>query len=239
MQIEQTEVEIATPGGRMPAVLTTPDGPAPRPAVLLLMEAFGVTPHIREVAARIAREGYAVLVPDLYYRELPNNKFGYREVEQAMAMMYRLDFGEPMKEDIGAALAYLKSLPDVRPNRIGVTGFCLGGGLAFFTACRLSAEIAAAAPFYGMVLDEWIEAVKDVTVPVHLFFGGADPFIPPERVRQVESRFRELGKEYTLKVYPEANHGFFCNERSTYNRAAAEDAWRELTGFFRKHLQDG
>lgn len=237
VQIKQTEVMISTLDGQMPAFLCTPTESSRKPAVLLLMEAFGLTPHIRDVAVRIAKEGYVVLTPDLYYRELPNNKFGYDEVEQGMAMMYRLDFGKPMEEDIRAALAYVKSQSDVYPERVGVTGFCLGGGLTFLTACKLSNEIAAAAPFYGMVLDEWIDAVTNITVPVYLFFGGADPFIPIERIRQIESRFKELSKEYTMKVYSDADHGFFCHERSSYNRLAAEDSWQELTQFLHKHLQ--
>jgi len=237
MSITQTEVLISTLHGQMPAVLMSPIQPGDKPAVLLLMEAFGVTPHIRDVAARIAKEGYEVLIPDLYYRELPNNKFGYHEVEQAMAMMGRLDFGQPMENDIRAALLYLKSLPNVAQHRLGVTGFCLGGGLTFFTACKFSNQIAAAAPFYGMVLDEWIEAVKEITVPVYLFFGSMDHFIPSDRIQQINTRFQELNKDYTLKVYPNAGHGFFCHERSDYNRTAAEDAWGELTQFFKKHLK--
>lgn len=235
MQIEQLEVMVVTQDGQMSAFLCTPVGLERVPAVLLLMEAFGLTSHIQDVAARIAKEGYVVLVPDLYYREL-NNKFGYDEVEQAMAMMWRLDFGKPMEADLQAALGYLKTRSHVNPDRIGVSGFCLGGGLTFLTACKFSAEIAAAAVFYGMVLDEWITAVENVTVPVYLFFGGADPFISRDRIHQIASRFQNLGKEYTLKVYPNAEHRFFCNECSSYNRLAAEDAWRELMQFFRKHL---
>ncbi|MBD2202711.1 dienelactone hydrolase family protein [Calothrix sp. FACHB-1219] len=238
MQIEQTEVIIPTPTGEMPAWFCTHAEGKRQPAVILLMEAFGLTSHIRDIAMRIAKEGYVVLAPDLYYRELPNNKFAYDEVESAMAMMYRLDFGKPMKEDIQAALTYVKSLADVYPDKVGMTGFCLGGGLSFFTACYLSSEIAAAAPFYGMVLDEWLVEAKNITVPIYLFFGGVDPFIPSDRIQQVESRLQELGKEYSIKVYPDADHGFFCNERYSYNPVAAEDAWRELTGFFRKHLQE-
>lgn len=169
MQIKQHEVLLSTPDGQMPAVLFVPNGTEPKPAVLLLMEAFGLTPHIHDIASRIAHEGYVVLAPDLYYRELPHNKFGYDEVERAKAMMWRLDFGLPMENDLKAALMYLKTLSSVYPDRIGVTGFCLGGGLAFLTACRFSSEIAAAAPFYGVVLDEWIDAVKDITVPMYLF----------------------------------------------------------------------
>jgi carboxymethylenebutenolidase len=237
MPIEQTEVRISTPDGEMPAVLFTHPEGEQKPAILLLMEAFGLTSHIQDVASRIASAGYVVLVPDLYYRELPDNKFGYDEVEQAMAIMWRLNFGKPMEEDIGSALAYLKSRSNVDSDRVGVTGFCLGGGLTFFAACKFSAEIAAAAPFYGVVLDEWIEAAQNIAVPIYLFFGGVDPFIPLDRIQQIESRFKELEKDYTLKIYPDANHGFFCNERSSYQQAAAEDSWCELTRFFHKHLR--
>jgi carboxymethylenebutenolidase len=236
MTISQTEVTIPTAGGQMPACLFVPSETARKPAVLLLMEAFGLTSHIRDVATRIASEGYVVLAPDLYYRNLPHNKFGYDEVEQAMAMMWSLDFGKPMENDIRSALDYIKSQPEVNPDRVGVTGFCLGGGLTFFAACKFSNEIAAAAPFYGMVLDEWIEKVTDITVPVCLFFGGADPFIGRDRIHQIESRFQELGKAYKLKLYPDANHGFFCNERSSYHPTAAADAWDELLQFFARHL---
>lgn len=239
MQIEQIEVAISTTDGQMPAFLAKPAEGDRLPAILLLMEAFGLTSHIREIAIRLANEGYVVLTPDLYYRELPHNKFGYDEVEQAMAMMWNLDFGQPMEADIGAALNYLKSCSQVHPDRIGVTGFCLGGGLTFFTACKFSGAIAAAAPFYGMVLDEWVDAIPNITVPMYLFFGGIDPFIPLERIHQIESRFEELGKEYTLKIYPEADHGFFCPERSSYNRVATEDSWKKLTQFLQKYLLPG
>ncbi|MDY6783119.1 MAG: dienelactone hydrolase family protein [Cyanobacteriota bacterium] len=238
MTIQQTEIAIATPDGQMPAFLCAPvDGDRGKPAILLLMEAFGLTQHIRDVAFRLAGEGYIVLAPDLYYRDLPNNKFGYDEVEQARAMMYRLDFGRGMEADLRAAIASLKSQPGVESDRVGVTGFCLGGGLTFFAACALSDEIAAAAAFYGIVLDEWIEAVKEIAVPIYLFFGGNDPFIGRDRIQQIEGRFQELNKPYQLKIYPDADHGFFCHERSSYNRTAAEDAWRELMQFFGQYLK--
>jgi carboxymethylenebutenolidase len=231
------QVSIATPDGQMPAVLYEPDRSRPQPAIFLLMEAFGVTSHIQDIANRIAQQGYVVLTPDLYYRESAKHTFGYDEVEHAMATMWRLDFGAPIEADLNASLVFLKSYPTVDPTRVGVTGFCLGGGLTFLTACKFATEIAAAAPFYGMVLDEWIDAVNAITVPIYLFFGGADPFIPRDRIEQIEARFKELGKDYSLKLYPDAGHGFFCHERSSYNRAAAEDSWRELTQFFRHHLQ--
>jgi carboxymethylenebutenolidase len=239
MKLEQTEILISTPDGEMPAVLVTPTQPGSKPAVLLLMEVFGVTPHIRDVAARIADEGYVVLVPDFYYRELPNtNKFGYDEVESARAMTLRLDLKATV-EDIAAAIAHLKSRLDVNPDRVGVTGFCLGGGLAFLTACKLP-DIAVAASFYGFYgipVEQWLEMMPALTAPIYFFLGETDPFIPLDIVSQIETRLQSLGKTYSLKIYPDATHGFFCNERSDYNPVAAEDAWHELTQFFDRHLR--
>ena len=222
----------------MPAFLGLPAGNSPKPAVIVLMEAFGLTQHIKDVATRIANEGYLAIAPDLYYRELPNNKFGYDEVESAKLMMCRLDFSKILAEDIKATLDYLKSRVDVYSDRIGVTGFCFGGSMTFYTATRFSDEIAVAAPFYSVVLDEWLEAVTDITIPVYLFFGDADPFILSDRVKQIDSRFQELGKNYRLKIYENADHGFFCHERSSYNQLAAEDSWHELTAFLKKHLKN-
>ncbi|MGF1568471.1 MAG: dienelactone hydrolase family protein [Nodosilinea sp.] len=237
MDVQSTDIILLTPAGAMPAFWCRPTEAGQLPAVLLLMEAFGLTNHIRKVARRLAKAGYGVLAPDLYYREGANITFGYDQVDAAMATMGRLNLGQPIEDDLKAAIAHLKSRSEVDPDYIGVTGFCLGGGLTFLTACRFSADIAAAAPFYGMVLDEWIEAVKDITVPMMLVFGGQDPFIGRDRVQQIEQRFRELNRVYTLKLYPEADHGFFCDERSSYHPAAAEDAWQALTGFFQTWLR--
>ncbi|MEM9509054.1 MAG: dienelactone hydrolase family protein [Cyanobacteria bacterium P01_E01_bin.35] len=237
MQIEQKEIIIATPDGEMPAFLCVPNKKnSLKSAIVVLMEAFGLTEHIKEVAARIASEGYLTITPDLYYRQLPNNKFGYDEVELGKSVLHSLDFDKTVEEDIKAALDYLKSRVDV--DRIGVTGFCFGGSMAFYTATKFSAEISAVAPFYAVVLDEWLEAVKNITIPVYLFFGDSDPFIPKDRIEQIESRLRKLGKNYNLKVYENADHGFFCHERSSYNQEAAENSWRELKEFFKQYLEN-
>lgn len=233
--IEVWEVTITTNDGLMPAVLSQPASPGPRPAVLLLMEAFGVNQHLRAVAVRLAQQGYSVLTPNLYYRTRPSPPFSYDELDAAMATMYALDFGAPMATDLAAALAYLKAQPAVDPARVGVTGFCLGGGLTFMAACKLPG-IAAAACFYGMVLDEWIEAIGAIAAPLRLFFGGLDPFIPRARIEHIEARLQALGKDYQLTIYEQATHGFFCDQRSSYHPAAAAASWTALLQFFEQHL---
>lgn len=236
VETELSRVSVPAVDGVMPAVLCRPRQGGSHAGVLVLMEAFGLTPHIEDVTMRIAREGYVAMAPDLYYRDLPNNKFGYDQVNEGVMMMLRLDTSKVV-DDIRTALRFLKSTGGVQPGKIGVTGFCMGGGFTFLTACELSAEIAAVAPFYGMVQDEWIQAVQRISVPVYLFFGGADPFISPARVEEIEGRFRELRKDYRIKTYPGADHGFFCHERPSYNGPAAEDAWIELTRFLARHLR--
>lgn len=78
--------------------------------------------------------------------------------------------------------------------------------------------------------------MQDITVPAYLFFGGQDRFISGDRIQQIDDRFQEFGKDYVLKVYPDAGHGFFCDKRSDYNCSAAEDAWQKLIQFFQQHL---
>lgn len=239
MRTKDDETTIDTPDGPMSAFCAAPDAASsvPRPGVLLVMEAFGLTSHIRAVARRIAAEGYVVLAPDLYHREPGQRTFAYEEVDEAMQLMYRLDLAGGLERDLRAALAWLKARPGVRADRVGVTGFCLGGGVTFFCAVALSEEIAAAAGFYGMVPNEWLERVDAIGVPLLLFFGGLDPFIPLGRVAQIGQRLAEAGKDARIELYREADHGFFCDERDSYDAEAAADSWRQLTEFFARHLQ--
>lgn len=238
MDTTDTELVVDTPDGPMAAFCAAPAdaGERARPGVLLLMEAFGVTPHLRGVARRIAAEGCVVLAPDLYHREAGQRTFGYDEVEDAMQAMYRLDLADGLERDLRAALAWLKAQPGVRADRVGVTGFCLGGGVTFFCAATLSDEIAAAAGFYGMVPNEWLERADGIRVPLLLFFGGLDPWIPLGRVAQIKQRLDEAGTDARLELYREADHGFFCDERDSYDADAAADSWQKLTAFFARHL---
>lgn len=220
----------------MPAHLAEPQGPGPHPAVIVFMEAFGLTRHIEDVTDRIAGEGYVALAPDVYYRDLPNNKFGYDELGRAIQMMTKLDF-ERFVGDAAAALDFLAERDDVDARRIGVTGFCMGGNLAFRTACELPERVAAAVSFYGGGIDAIVDEAERLRAPLYLFFGGKDQFISAEQVRKIEQGLRRLGKQARSRTWPDADHGFFCDERESYHATAAEEAWRELLAFFATHLR--
>lgn len=229
--VQKTMVEIKTPDGAMPAHWLTPDGAGPFPGVIVLMEAFGLVKHIEEVAERLAGEGYAVLAPDLYYRQLPDNKTGYDELPKAIGLMQKVDDAKFI-EDMKAAFAFMDKSGKVRAHRIGVTGFCMGGRLTFLTACALPDQVAAAAPFYGGGIHNHLAQASGIKAPLLMFFADQDGFIPVAQVETIDAKLKELGKDYRIKRYADADHGFFCNHRASYNDAAARDAWGELKTFF-------
>ncbi len=245
MDISSETVAVRTPDGEMGALLARPAGPGPFPAVVVVMEAFGLTTHIKRVAERLAREGYVALAPDLYYRD-GGPIVPYQDVPEAIRLMSAL-WDEKVLEDIAAAIEFVKQQPGVRPGGVGMTGFCMGGRITFLTACR-NASVTAAAPFYGggigsvMAPGERtprapLEYADGLRAPLLLFFGGDDPFIPLEEVERIKGRLAALDKRAETIVYPGAPHGFFCEDRESYRAEAALDAWQRLLTFFDGHLR--
>jgi carboxymethylenebutenolidase len=235
MEIRTSHETLTTPDGAMPVYVAEPTTPGRRPAVIVIMEAFGLNAHIEDVTRRIAAEGYVALAPDIYWRSLPDNKVGYDELPKAIGLMQKVDDAKVV-QDLGCALDALAKRPNVNAAKIGATGFCMGGRLAFLVAAELPERIAAAAPFYGGGIASLLPKAEKIRAPLYLFFGERDDFIPPDQVKAIDAKLKELGKPYTLKTYTGAYHGFFCNDRVSYNATAAADAWKELLGFFRKHL---
>ncbi len=234
MQVQREKVTIDTPGGAMPAQLGRPAGAGPFPAVLVIQEAFGLNPHIEGVAARLAGEGYVALAPDLFHRGGPGRVAAYDDLPKALTLMGELN-DQAIIEDVDAAIGFLRRQPAVRGDRIGITGFCMGGRVSYLAACALPGKIAAAAPFYGGGIP--IDRTASLQAPVLAFFGEADPFIPMDQVRALEAEAKRLGKAVEVVTYPEAPHGFFCNERDSHRAEAAADSWKRLTAFFAEHLQ--
>ncbi len=237
-------VQIRTPDGEMDAFLATPNGEGPFPSILLVHEAFGLNDHIKDVTRRLAKAGVQGLAPNLFYRE-PGAAAAYDNLPEALRLMGSL-YDDKIVEDMAAAFAYLEGLPNARADRIGVMGFCMGGRVAFLTAC-LQPKIRAAVSLYGGGIGSVmnpsphtpkapLEYADKLQAPVLLLFGEDDPFIPQTEVEAIRQRLTELGKTGECVVYPGAQHGFFCDERASYHREAAEDAWERIGKFFQPHL---
>jgi carboxymethylenebutenolidase len=237
-EIRTSRVQIPAPDGAMPGHLAEPQGPGPFPAVLVLMEAFGLVPSIETVADRLAAEGYVALAPDLYYRDGADDTAAYDDLPRAMQLMGALlRRGDAYAADVAAAIDFLEARPAVARGRIGVTGFCMGGALCFGSACALPGRIAAAAPFYGGGITRLLPGADRIDCPLLLFFGERDTLIPLEQVREIENRLRELGKEFQIEVYRGADHGFFNPDRAaTFHPQAARDSWQKLLHFFGAQL---
>jgi len=237
-------VTVSTADGAMGAFLARPDGEGPFATIIVVHEAFGLNAHIKGIVERIAKVGCIAVAPDLYYR-VPNAVVGYDKLPEALRLMSSL-YDDKIIADMGALIAHLQALPEVRADRIGIIGFCMGGRVAFLTAC-CNPAVRAAVPFYGGGIARVMEAnehtpkapleyAETLQAPLLLLFGEDDPFIPLTEVEKIGARLTELGKTGECVVYPGAQHGFFCDERDSYHAEAAADAWERLGKFVEAHL---
>jgi carboxymethylenebutenolidase len=226
-------VQVAAADGTMPAFVAWPDAAGKLPAVIVVMEAFGLNDHIKDVARRIAAEGYVAIAPDMYYRE-KDSVVAYDQLPEAIRLMATLQ-DDKIVADVDAVIRHLGSEERVRADRIGITGFCMGGRISFLAACRCPG-LKASAPFYGGGIAGLLGQAAKLGCPALLFFGDRDDFIPNHEVEKIRATLSDLKKSAEVKVYPGAQHGFFCDARASYHPEAARDAWQRLLEFFAKHL---
>jgi len=240
MEIRTETVTLSAPDGPMPAHLCRPASGGPYPGVIVIQEAFGLNPHIKDVTERIAREGYVTAAPDLFYR-FGSPVVPYEDLPKAISYIQKLEDTKVMTE-VGAVIAHLKSLKDVRGDRIGITGFCMGGRVTFQAACQHPTEIKAAVSFYGGGIaadapNAPLNSAEKIRCPILCLFGETDPLIPLDQTKKVDETLKRLGKTFEVKVYKGAGHGFFCNERGSYHAESAKDAWEKTKTWFAKHLK--
>jgi len=230
MSVQGEMIEI----GGMPAYVARPTGNGPWPAVLVIMEAFGLNEHIKDVTRRVAGEGYVALAPDLYHRSGKGRVAGYDDLPKALELMGALK-DDQIVADVSGALGWLEKQPTAEAGRVGITGFCMGGRVSYLVACALPEKITASAPFYGGGIP--VDRTATLKAPVLAFFGDQDPFIPMDQVEKLRAEAKKLGKPVEIVVYPGAPHGFFCNERDSYRKDAAANAWERLKTFLAGHLK--
>ncbi len=238
--MKQLDVEVSVDGAALQASLALPDTDGPHAGVLVLHEIFGLNDDIRRIAARFAAEGYVALAPDLYSRSRPRALCVARTV-LAMLRGHGAALG-----DLDAAVGYLRARPEVRADRIGVAGFCMGGGFALLVA--LSSKLQVAAPYYGEVPGD-ANALAGIC-PVVGGFGAEDRIFAPQG-RRLERHLDVLGVPHDVRVYPGAGHSYMSQHephwydglakhgpmRVGYNQAAADDSWRRMLAFFSAHLE--
>lgn len=236
-EIKEERVQIQVRDGTsMGAYIARPAEPSekPRPGLLLLQEIFGVNSHIRSVAARLAREGYVVLAPDLFHRTNPGYEAGYDNIPASIgiAMTYSAEQSEP---DLVAALEKLASLEGVREGHLGAIGFCMGGTLSF--AANALAKLKCAVSYYGGgIATGKIHMTASLSGPMLFYWAGKDPFIPAEQRAAVTDAMTRANKTFVDVLFAQQSHGFFCDARSDYDAAAAGQSWELTRSFLRSYL---
>ena len=199
------------------------------PGVLVIQEWWGLVPHIKDVADRYAAAGFTALAPDLYHGESAS------EPDGAGKMMMALNLEQAAK-DLSGAIALLQQRTG--RDKVGVVGFCMGGGLALVTAALRPDAVAAAAPYYGVI--PWASAQPDLSkieAKVVGEYAELDGFANPEAVRALEASLRELGKDATLHIHAGADHAFFNDTRpEVYDADASAVAFARTVELFRSTL---
>jgi len=208
------------------------------PGVLIFIEAFGVNTHMRKVAERYARAGYAAIIPDIYHGKTVE----YGDMDTVLPIIKSLDEKRVMHESAQALDALTEAGVRSRPAAVG---FCLGGRLAFRAGLELGDRLSAVVAYYGGGIgpekDRFgrptlIGRAVELGVPTLFNYGGRDGSITPAEHGRIATALSEAGKRYVLSVYPDAGHGFDCNDRESYNEEASAEAWALTQQFLQRHM---
>jgi carboxymethylenebutenolidase len=242
------DVDIKTPEGTMDAKLFHPDGQGPWPAVILLVDAFGVRPVFEAMARRLAAEGYVVLLPNVFYREGHASRLelnGSFEDEAFRKRIYALIGGltpERLKIDAAAELDFLARHPLVKGPKVGVAGYCMSGGIAVRMAADFPERIGAAASSHGGRLatdapDSPHRLVGEVKG--ELYFGHADNdgSMPAEAIEKLEVALKEAGVKHQSELYAGARHGYAVEGMTAYHKETSEKHWSRLLDLFGRTLR--
>jgi carboxymethylenebutenolidase len=218
-------VEFKSNGGTCTGYLAGTSGPG----VIVIQEWWGLVPHITDIADRFAAEGFVALAPDMYHGEVTD------EPDMAGKLLMSMNLATAGKDLSGAV-----DLLQERTGRakVGVTGFCMGGGLALMAACLRPDEIAAAAPFYGGMRPDTVIEWDNLAAVVEGHYAATDRgTAAPEAVKELEATLRAKGKNATFHVYPGTQHAFFNDTRpEVYDAAVAKTAWDRTLALFRANL---
>jgi carboxymethylenebutenolidase len=195
--------------------------------IVVIQEIFGVNHHIRAVCDRLAARGYTAVAPAVFDRQQPDFECGYTpdEIANARKFVANPDWGAMMR-DVQAAIDELK-----KEGPVAIVGYCMGGTIAFLAACKLNGLSCAVAFYGGQIAKNVDEKPK---VPTQMHFGETDASIPMSDVEMIKQK---RGGDCEIFVYPGSGHGFNCEERGSYNEAAAMTARQRAGEFIAKHMK--
>jgi carboxymethylenebutenolidase len=210
-------------------ILYTPEGKGPFPAIIVIHEWWGLNDWVKEEASKLSDEGYVALAIDLYRGKVATTP------EEAHEMMRGVP-EDRAQRDLHAAYAFLEGQPDVKKNRIGAIGWCMGGGYSLDVALQ-EPDLAADVINYGHLATD-TATLKKINAPILGLFGAQDRGITPEDVKKFEAQLQQLGKKIDITIYPDAGHGFENpNNKDGYRPKDTADAWEKTVKFLAANLK--
>jgi len=243
-----SEVQIVTSDGICPSYVYRPSGNGPWPAVLVFMDGIGIRPAMFELAARLARHGYFVLLPDLFYRAGPYQAMDAKTVfsDPEQLKLLREKFFPHVSQakimaDTRAFLNYLASEPDVRAGGIGTTGYCMGGMMSLAAAGTYPEHIVAAASYHGSRLatdapDSPHLLASKIKASVYVAGAIEDASFPDDMKARLEAALSEAGVQHRIETYS-AKHGWVLSDTPTHDAAASERHWQTLLALLDESLR--
>jgi carboxymethylenebutenolidase len=230
-EVKTSTVTLKSGDEEVQAFLAEPDGKGPFPGVVVIQEWWGLNDWVKDQAKRLAGQGYVALAPDLYRGKVTDDPQIARQLLMGLP-------ADRAVRDLKAAFATLAGRDNVRKDKVGAIGWCMGGGYALQLALN-EPQLKACVICYGRVVTA-ADRVQPLTAAVLGVFGEEDRGIPVKGVRQFEEVAKQAGKDVTLKVYP-AGHGFMRekngdNPNPEYREGPAKEAWGEIERFFGKTL---
>ncbi|NMO53827.1 dienelactone hydrolase family protein [Actinoplanes sp. TBRC 11911] len=239
MHTTTTAVDIPTADGIADAYLVKPDGAGPFPGVLMFMDAYGLRPRLIAMAERIAERGYAVLMPNLFYRSsrspilTPEEMADGSVFGQKLMPMIRTLTPAKVVEDAGAYLGFLAAQDDVATGPRVITGYCMGGRNALRVIEAYPGSFAALGSFHaGTVVTDQPDSphlgVGSITGEVYFAHADHDRSMTPEEIATLEGALAAAGVRYTSEVYPDAPHGFTMSDTAAYQEAGEQRHWTNL-----------
>jgi carboxymethylenebutenolidase len=231
-------LRIPTRDGEMAAYRALPSGGRNLPIVLVVQEIFGLHEHIKDIARRLAKAGYLAVAPDLYARQGDVSKI--ENMDDIRPIVAKVPDAQVLSDLDAAADWAAKNGGDA--SKLGITGFCWGGRIVWLYAAH-SPRLKAGVAWYGKIEPPAsalqpkrpIDLAKEIKAPVLGLYGGADAGIPNEDVQRMRAALEAAGKPSEIHTYADAPHAFLADYRPSYRKGPAQDGWKRLLDWLRRH----
>jgi carboxymethylenebutenolidase len=238
--LETGEVKIPVSDGTIPAYRAMPEKGGPFPVILVVEEIFGVHEHIKDLCRRLAKVGYMAIAPELFSRQGDVSKL--TDISEIISKVVSKVPDAQVMSDLDATVAWAKKTGKADTAKLGITGFCWGGRVVWLYSAH-SKDLKAGVAWYGRLVGKAtelqpknpIDIVESIKAPVLGLYGGADTGIPKETVEQMEKALKDAKKEAEFVVYPDTPHAFNADYRPSYRKDKAEDGWKRMLEWFKKH----